>query len=654
MSPDLTHEWLETDGLGGYSMGTASGVRTRRYHAVLLAAMHPPSDRWLLVNGFDAWVETPAGEYALSTQAYEGGVLRPNASAHLESFTHEPWPTWVYALPDGTRLQHELVRRHGAPVAALSWKLLDKRKGVTLRVQPLLSGRDPHALHHANEAFRFERVEGEGLAWWAPYDGVPSTLTLANGTYAASPQWLRGLFYEVEPRRGLEGVEDLASPGTYSFDLSAQGADWLVAADTPASRELFAGADATVLGRSLRRRESERRKRFASPLEFAGDTYLVERGDNLTVIAGYPWFGDWGRDTFIAMRGLCLATERLDDARRMLLAWAAVVSQGMLPNRFGDAADVPEYNAVDASLWYVIAAGEWLDAMNVSERRVTGPTEKALRGAIEGILRGYSAGTRYGIRMDSDALIAQGEPGVQLTWMDAKVDDWVVTPRIGKPVEIQALWLNALLVGSRWEPHWRQVASRVRASFLERFWSDTHGHLYDVVDVDHEPGKLDASLRPNQLFALGGLPEVLVEGERARMAVDACERALWTPFGPRSLAPDDPKYVGTMAGSVKDRDGAYHNGTVWPWLSGAFIESWVRVRGGTPAVRREARERFLGVLQGQLAVAGLGHLTEVADGDAPHAPQGCPFQAWSVSELIRLERMVLVDERRQPTRRRSR
>jgi len=651
VSPRDLREWLETDGLGGYSMGTASGVRTRRYHGVLLAALQPPSDRWLLVNGFDAWVTTPTGEYALSTQAYGGGVTQPDATPYLESFAYEPWPTWVFALPDGTRIEHQLVRRHGAPVAALSWKLLEKRKGVSLRVRPLLSGRDPHGAQFVNDALRFELHAADGLTWWAPYERVPQTLTLANGAYTAAPEWLRGFFYEIEPRRGLDGSEDLAAAGSYTFDLSAREADWLVAADTPATREMFAGADAAVLGRSLRRREAERRRRFPSPLERAGDEYLVQRGDNLTVIAGYPWFGDWGRDTFIAMRGLCLATDRLDDARAMLLAWAGAVSEGMLPNRFGDAADIPEYNAVDASLWYVIAAGEWLDAMAAAERRVTGPTQGALRGAIEAILRGYSAGTRYGIRMDSDALIAQGVPGVQLTWMDAKVDDWVVTPRIGKPVEVQALWLNALLVGARWEPHWRQVAARVRASFLERFWSEGHGHLFDVVDADHEPGKVDASLRPNQLFALGGLPEVLIEGERAWRAVDACERALWTPFGPRSLAPDDPQYRGTMAGSVHDRDGAYHNGTVWPWLSGAFVESWVRVRGGTPAAKREARERFLATLQGQLAVAGLGHLTEVADGDAPHAPQGCPFQAWSVSELIRLERVVLADERQSGKRR---
>ena len=651
MRLDCRHEWLETDGLGGYSMGTANGVRTRRYHGVLLAAMQPPSDRWMLVNGFDAWVATPTGEYAISSQAYDDGVLRPDGATCLESFTHEPWPTWVFALPDGTRLEHQLVRRHGVPVAALLWKLLEKRKGVTLRVRPLLSGRDPHGLQHANEAFRFERHEADGLAWWAPYEGVPHTLSLANGDYTAMPQWLRGCYYEVEPRRGLDGVEDLACPGEYSFDLSAREADWLVAASTTATRELFAGADAATLGRNLRRREAERRKRFASPLERAGDAYLVQRGGNLTVIAGYPWFGDWGRDTFIAMRGLCLATDRLDEARQMLLAWAGAVSQGMLPNRFADAGDAPEYNAVDASLWYVIAAGEWLDAMAGAGRRVTGPTQAALRGAIEAILRGYSAGTRFGIRMDTDALIAQGEPGVQLTWMDAKVDDWVVTPRIGKPVEIQALWLNALLVAARWEPHWRQVAARVRASFLERFWSEPHGHLFDVVDVDHVPGRVDASLRPNQLFALGGLPEVLIEGERARRAVDACERSLWTPFGPRSLAPDDPHYRGTMAGTVHERDGAYHNGTVWPWLAGAFVESWVRVRGSTPAVKREARERFLVVLQGQLTAAGLGHLTEVADGDEPHAPQGCPFQAWSVSELIRLGRVVLAEDRR-PTARR--
>jgi predicted glycogen debranching enzyme len=312
----------------------------------------------------------------------------------------------------------------------------------------------------------------------------------------------------------------------------------------------------------------------------------------------------------------------------------------MLPNRFADHGEAPEFNSVDASLWFVIAVHDLFDAAALQGTALRGGARERLERAVDDVLAGYAAGTRFGIRLDDDGLLAAGEPGVQLTWMDAKVGDWVVTPRIGKPVEVQALWLNALWLAGRREPRWRDIVRRGRQSFDARFWNDATGALNDVVDVNHQPGTFDPSFRPNQIFALGGLPLMLLDGPRARRALDAVERRLWTPIGLRSLAPGEPGYAGRYAGGVLERDGAYHQGTVWPWLLTAFVEGWLRVRADRPEARAEARERFLAPLLEHLDDAGLDHLSEIADGDAPHRPNGCPFQAWSVGEALRLARLL--------------
>ena len=343
------------------------------------------------------------------------------------------------------------------------------------------------------------------------------------------------------------------------------------------------------------------------------------------------------------MRGLCLATGRLADARDILVEWAGAVSEGMLPNRFPDHGEAPEFNSVDASLWYVVAVHELLRLVPNDSTLLTTAQRRALESAVQQIVNGYAAGTRFGIRMDADGLLSAGVPGVQLTWMDARVGDRVITPRIGKPVEIQALWLNALSAASRLEPSWRDVFERGRAAFVERFWNEELGRLADVVDVDHIPGTRDDSFRPNQILAVGGLPVALVDGQRGRRIVDAVERHLLTPVGLRSLAPGEPGYAARYEGDSAARDAVYHQGTVWPWLIGPFVDAWVRVRGNTAAARRDARAQFVDPLLTRVQMFGLGHLSEIADAEAPFEPKGCPFQAWSLGELLRLDRVVLVD-----------
>jgi predicted glycogen debranching enzyme len=643
---DPRAEWLEADGLGGFASGTVNDIRTRRYHALLLHATAPPAGRCLLVNGVEAWLEHAGTHSALTSQCYAGNVVSGDGAAHIVAFEHEPWPRWTLELPNGVRVTYERFVRHGLPLVVLRWCVEGALPGTTLPgttlcVRPLLSGRDPHALQHANDAFRFEPERLGAAIAWRPYDGVPGVLALADADYEHAPDWYWHFLYEEERARGLDDEEDLASPGVFRWDLSRRDAVLVLASDTPATRECLGGEAARDLVVRLTTAERKRRAAFDSPLHRAADSYLVQRGKGRTIIAGYPWFGDWGRDTFIALRGLCLATGRLDDARAILLEWSGAVSEGMLPNRFPDQGDTPEYNSVDGSLWYVVVVGEWLDAMKLAGRRVATVDRARLRCAVEEILEAYERGTRCGIRREPDGLLACGEPGVQLTWMDAKVGDWVVTPRTGKPVEIQALWVNALHVGVRFGKHWVALRDQARAAFEPRFWNESRGCLFDVVDVDHVSGTTDASLRPNQLFAVGGLPLALIKGERARRMLEVCERELLTPMGPRSLAPGEPGYAPHYAGGVRERDGAYHQGTVWPWLMGAFVEAWLRVHGESAATKREARARFLAPLHAHLSTAGLGHVSEIADAESPYTPNGCPFQAWSLGELLRLELAVL-------------
>lgn len=646
-------EWLEPDGLGGFASGTVSGARSRRYHALLLPATTPPTGRVVLVNGFDAWLTIGARREALSSQRYAPDVVHPDGARRVVDFTPEPWPCWTYRLDDGSLVEQEIVAQHGTGVVLVAWRLVARGPALappgpkptvwpeafTLSIRPFLSGRDYHALHHENPSCDLgAEIAGERVRW-RPYAGVPAIVAASNGRYEHAPDWYRNFLYAEEQARGLDCVEDLAAPGVFHFDLDRDEAVLLFAVGGGEPGD--ASRPAAVRASDLRAVERRRRAAFPSRLERSADAYIVRRGAGRTIVAGYPWFTDWGRDTFIALRGLCLATGRFADARDILLAWAGAVSEGMLPNRFPDRGDVPEFNAVDAALWFVIAAHEYVAARADAGELVPAEEQARLRTAIDAILAGYAGGTRFGIRCDADGLLAAGAPGVQLTWMDAKVGDWVVTPRIGKPVEVQALWLNALHVGSRFSERWQETFARGRTSFLARFWNDEAGGLYDVVDCDHRAGTVDRAFRPNQIFAVGGLPLTLVDGERARRLVDAVGARLWTPLGLRSLAPDEPGYVGRYAGGVRERDGAYHQGTVWPWLLGPFVEAWVRVRGATPDAKRTARERFLVPLWRHLDEAGLGHVSEIADGDPPHTPRGCPFQAWSVAEALRLDRKVL-------------
>ncbi|MBM4107919.1 MAG: glycogen debranching protein [Phycisphaerae bacterium] len=635
LSPDESREWLETDGLGGFAMGTASGVRTRSYHAILTVALRPPAERVALVKDLEAWVETERGSVWLTPHRYRGGHVHPVGPSHLADFRHDPWPTWRYRLPSGHRLTCELFLERHRRACWLRWTLggaPEHGQVARLRVRPLLGGSPLHHVHRENPAFDFgaEAGEGRGVVRWRPYAALPAVIAASSGAYRHAPEWFRAFQLDEEAARGLESVEDLASPGGFEFDLLSGPAVMALSTEEPVG-------DPAPAWDAAAERERVRRGRFgADALARAADHYIVRRDSGLTVIAGYPWFGDWGRDTFIALRGLCLATGRLDEARAILVEWAGHVSRGMLPNRFPDAGEAPEYNSVDASLWYVVAAGEYMD---LAAGSLDARDRDRLRSAVDAILDGYAAGTRHAIRVDGDGLVAAGEPGVQLTWMDAKCGEWVVTPRIGKPVEIQALWVNALSVAARWSPARAEAARSATEAFNARFWNAALGCLFDVVDADHRRGAVDDAVRPNQVLAVGGLPVPLLTGARAASVVRTVRERLWTPLGLRTLDPGHPSYQPRYQGDQRSRDGAYHQGTVWPWLMGAFVEAHLRVAGGAPASLEEAGAMLAG-LRAHVGEAGLGHVSEVFDADPPRRPAGCPFQAWSVAELIRAERLV--------------
>jgi predicted glycogen debranching enzyme len=637
-------EWLEADGAGGFASGASDLIRTRRYHALLL--VQTPAGRVTLVNGIEAWVNLPDGPVFISSQRYAPDVIHPDGARRIEAFASAPWPRWTFLLPDGSRLTQEVFVAGGQ--TCLRWSrhnaigapLADGAAPATLHVRLLLSGRDYHALHHENPAFAFAAEQGAGWVRWRPYPGLPP-ITAWGGSYAADPLWYRQFLYEAEQERGLDCIEDLASPGVLSWSL-----------DRPATLALRADMapawPVTVLA------ESEAEERAGAPaLDHAARQYLARRTGFCTIMAGFPWFTDWGRDSFIALRGLLLtpigraATETLkvriaretrqrasrDLAEQVLLAWSAHVDQGMLPNRFPDGAGPPEYNAVDASLWFVIAVHDLLAA------GAAAPVAARLQAACIAILEGYAGGTRFGIGMDTDGLMRAGAPEMQLTWMDAKVGDWVVTPRRGKPVEVQALWINALRIAAAWTngARWAATADLATKSFLARFPDpDTNG-LRDLIDGD--PAE-EHRVRPNQIFAVGGLPFTIVPDALAHDIVDLVGRRLLTPLGLRTLDPADPAYQPAYRGGVAQRDGAYHQGTAWPWLLGAYVEAWLRVQGDTAEARRDARARFLPPLDAHLQQAGLGHISEVVDGDAPHRPGGCPFQAWSLGEYLRVKAML--------------
>lgn len=624
-------EWLLADGLGGYASSTVVGLNTRRYHGLLVVATQPPVRRMVLLSKLEETLILDGVRHELGTNAYPGAV-HPRGFERALSFALDPLPTLVWEV-EGCRLGRTVARVHDEPATVIVY-VYEADAPASLELRPLLAYRDHHALQHENDAVRRE-VEWEGRDLvLRPYDGCPSLrLRVPRGAWEADGHWYRRFEYERERERGLEFCEDLFSPGLFRLSLLPGEPVSLLAWAGPIPAGLEAGALVSAERRRLRELAGGTPDPFLAGLRRAADAFLVRRGEKgRSVIAGYPWFADWGRDSMISLPGLCLATHRFADARAVLGEYARHVDGGMLPNRFPDTGEPPQYDTVDAALWMIVAVQRYLEATGDREF-----VRSRLKDAVFAVLDGYRDGTRHGIRMMPSGLITQGGPGLKLTWMDARVGEWVVTPRAGQPVEIQGLWYNALLFGaslaldlgdSGRAAGWKRLAARVRESFLEAFWSEDLGYLADVVGG----GARDLSLRPNQLFAIG-LPHSLLARDKAARVLDAVKASLLTPRGLRTLAPSDPAYRVRYEGDRRSRDGAYHQGTVWPYLTGIYFDASIRVHG-EPA-KQEAREWLRGFAC-HLEEAGLGYVSEVFDGDPPHLPGGAIAQAWSVAELLRV------------------
>jgi predicted glycogen debranching enzyme len=644
-------EWLVTNGIGGFASGTASGNLTRRYHGLLVAAMQPPVGRMQLVAKLDETVRYDAVDYALGANRWASGAIEPQGCVHIESFRLDgTTPVWRFAIGDAL-LEKRVWMCHGENTTYVQYTLLRGSQSMELQLRTLINYRDFHSNTHAGDwRMKIDAVKS-GLQITAFEGAIPFYLLSADAKVEAQHEWARDYFLPLEKYRGLDDREDYLLAAVFGAALQLNQNVTIVF-----STNASAALDGDIARTQKAKREADLLAQWSSgdasaasaapgwvrQLILAADQFVVKRevpdapkdSEGKSIIAGYHWFGDWGRDTMIALPGLTLITGRADIAKQILTSFARYIDGGMLPNNFPDAGGKLGYNTVDAGLWFFEALRQYFAATQDAE------TLAKLFPLMAQMIDAHVAGTRYQIHLDQiDGLLYAGEPGLQLTWMDAKVGDWVVTPRIGKPVEINALWFNALETMAGLAPAAKQsaepfakLAERAKQSFA-KFWNNSGGYCYDVIDA---PGiGNDAALRPNQIFAVS-LPQSPLSAEQQKAVVDICARRLLTSYGLRSLAQSESGYQGHYGGGVRERDGAYHQGTVWGWLLGPFVLAHLRVYAD-----RAAAMSFLEPLGKQIHSHGLGTLSEIFDGEAPFTPRGCIAQAWTVAEVLRAWRATI-------------
>jgi predicted glycogen debranching enzyme len=647
----VRNEWLVTNGLGGYAAGTVGMTNTRRYHGLLVAALRPPLGRTVLVAKIDSIVHYGDETYALLANEFAGEHITPHGYRQIESFRLEGLiPVWTYALADA-RLEQRIWMAHGHNTTYVSYSLTHGTAPLSLILTPLCTYRDYHSHSRGGWSLGIEPVPG-GFQVNAFEGAQPYRVVSDRGEFEHKPDWYWNFRHRRESDRGLDDTEDLLAAGHFKATLQPGETLTLICSTEPVVPH--AGLQAHQQERQrqtalLEAGQFQHEPAWIGQLALAADQFIVGRPSGepgqaeaktagATVIAGYPWFGDWGRDTMIALPGLTLTTRRPEIAADILRTFARYIDRGMLPNRFPDAGEEPEYNTVDATLWYFQAIYQHLQYSRQLD------LVRELYPALTDIVDWHQRGTRYGIKVDpDDGFLFAGEPGVQLTWMDAKVGEWVITPRIGKPVEVNALWYNALRIMADLSKRLRQAkaakkygeqADIIAHNFLQRFWFAEGSYLCDVIDgpegeLGQDGKRYDASLRPNQIFAVS-LPFPLLKDEQAKAVVDVCARHLWTSYGLRSLAGSHPAYAGHYGGGSTERDSVYHQGTVWAWLLGPFATAHYRVYRNSTLARS-----FLSPVEHHLTDACFGSISEIFDADPPHSPRGAFAQAWSVAVLLR-------------------
>jgi predicted glycogen debranching enzyme len=636
-------EWLETNGLGGWAASSISGAHSRRYHGLLVASISPPTERVVLLSKLDETIISNGGRTELGSNIYQGNTVHPKGYQYIESFSRGFFPQWDYKV-ENIRLRKTIGMVHHENTVLVKYEVIEAPSSFQLELLPLIAARAYHALNKAGSHIHWEASFENNIFHTRP-DGVLELYISAPGArYQHSPRWFYDFHYKTELYRGLDHAEDLFNHGTFTVTLK-EGDTFYMIISTGDPRDRSAEE---LFSKELQRKrallKSKPEVKIVEQLVLAADQFIVNRGQDLkTIIAGYHWFTDWGRDTMISLPGLCLSTERFEDAKKILRAFAGSVSQGMLPNRFQDNGEAPEYNNVDGTLWYFIAIQKYLEE--------TGDREFVLNEllpVLKEIIDWHFKGTRYNIHVADNGLLHAGEQGQQLTWMDARIGTWVVTPRMGFPVEIQALWYNAQRIfshllemnGQKEDAMLVNIsADKTKNSFLDKFWIEKKEYLYDVVDSS---GLGDASLRPNQIFAIS-LPFPLLELEKAKKVLELVKRELLTPVGLRSLAANDMHYISVYGGDAWHRDSAYHEGTVWSWLLGPFIDAVMKTEGkkGLP-IAKKIIEDFLY----HLGEGCIGNVSEIFDAEPPHHPRGCIAQAWSVGEILRVIIEYKLDEPR--------
>lgn len=630
----LSREWLETNGIGGFASATISGANSRRYHGLLTAATKPPLGRITMLSKFEETLTIDGNSYELSANQYPNSV-HPQGFKYLKSFRLDPFPIWTFEI-EGIEIEKKVFMVNGENTTVVEYKsrVQSPESKILLELKPLLSFCDYHALQHETDAINPEFQIAKNQVSIQPFAEMPELFFAHNAeNLETTGFWYRNFEYAIEKERGFDFREDLFQPFALKFDLS-DSAIVIVSTEKQivASVKKFEKAE-------IKRREdliikAQATDDFKAQLVLAADQFIVKRGEGKTVIAGYHWFSDWGRDTMIALTGLTISTNRTEIARQILLEFSQHLSEGMLPNRFPDAGEEPEYNTVDATLWYFEAIRAYVEKTGDYDF-----VRENLYEKLADVVAWHLRGTRYNIHVDTDGLLYAGTEGVQLTWMDAKIGDWVVTPRIGKPVEIQALWYNALKIMADFaenfgdtedKSRYEAMAEMAKRSFNAVFWNDAENCLFDVVIN----GKRDGSVRPNQIFAVSLSNSMLSIGQ-AQKVVEKVEAELLTPVGLRSLSPKDSQYIPIYIGSPLERDSAYHQGTVWGWLIGGFVDAYRRVYSNGNQTEKRVEEILSG-FRNHLSEAGLGQISEIFDADSPHVPRGCMAQAWSVAEVLRV------------------
>jgi predicted glycogen debranching enzyme len=625
-------EWLETNGLGGWASGTLSGMNTRRYHGLLCAALNPPVGRNLMVSKMSEIIQSAEGTFELDCNNFNG-IINPQGYHYIDKYEQDLFPTFYYRM-GSIVLKKTISMVYGENTTMVMYEVLEAPAEFTMKLKPLISGRDYHWLTKANNDIRWAYNFNNGTLKLTPYPHLPDIFINVPGSeFHYSPDWYFNFMYKIEHERGQDFKEDLFTYGEFSLKLK-KGAklNIVISTEDTATKDVKKLFDIQLKRKKAIIDTIAPNDEFARILTLAADQFIVQRGKDLkTIIAGYHWFSDWGRDTMISLPGLCLVTGRYDDAKKILTAFSKAVDRGMIPNRFPDEGETPEYNTVDATLWYFVAIYEYLKYSKASDF-----VKKELYPVLKEIIGWHFKGTRYNIKVDTDGLLMAGEPGTQLTWMDAKVGDWVVTPREGKAVEINALWYNALRIMEDFaktfgfkddQKDFGKWATQTQISFNDQF-INKNGTLYDVINGDVK----DASIRPNELFAIS-LPFELVDKTVAKAIVKEAEAHLLTPKGLRSLSYKDPKYVPFYQGDQLSRDGSYHQGTTWSWLIGPFLSAKIKTEGkaALPKVKKILEEFSL-----HFKEAGIGTVSEIFDGEAPFHSKGCMAQAWGVAEPLRV------------------